>query len=635
MNKGLKRKLSWFMTANKCPYSGLAITHPESFASSDSGSNFYVDIARLSRNILLVKAHGYVSSFAESEMQAFIDSFISRHIGAENRFIYLEDYSNLTGGDAESRKKYIAYFNSKDLLITAIIYHLPPIYKISFNLMKKLHLYAARAHAVSTYEQAINLALKQINTDHLSPGKNQNITVLAENTANRHAVTNVLSRLSEFFSGIYEKSKKTNIFFTQKAKQRLAQEYSEALIQYIATIDWRTPGLHTPINLVGGDASSKKIFDAIGFIKSEVDTLMEERDTAEAVLRESETRYRLLVEHAKAGFMEYDYITNQITSVNDELIHMTGYSEAELLGKAPLKLLTEESRKIFLKRLSQIQSGEPISQDIVYQGVTKSNEVRWWLLNSNVTYHQNAPEKAYAVLTDITILKQTEKQLLEYQEKLKRLSIRLSMIEEDQRRSMASHLHETIGQELFVMQLQLNTFEKSLDNPELLSSLTQINKQLLKIIRETKNLTFELSPPVLYDFGFEEALKALSETIKSKHSVHVQTFFEGEMDSFDDEIKIIVYRNIKELLHNCVKHSNAENITMHLIHSQFGLNIELHDDGIGFDAADFINETDTHDGFGLFDIREKLNHLGGQLIIDSAPGLGTSISMQIPLHVFN
>ena len=237
------------------------------------------------------------------------------------------------------------------------------------------------------------------------------------------------------------------------------------------------------------------------------------------------------------------------------------------------------------------------------------------------------------VLTDITRLKDTENKLLDYQVKLKQLSIRLSMIEEDQRRSMASHLHETIGQELFVMQLKLNAFEKMIDNPSLLEAMNQIKSQLVKIIKETKNLTFDLSPPVLYDFGFQEALIALAETIKAKHNICVKAFFEGEMDGFADEIKVILYRNIKELIHNAVKHAAANNITIRLTRSSTGLNVELSDDGVGFDAANYIDETASHEGFGLFDIREKLNHLDGGLTIDSTPGHGTTVRMRVPIQL--
>jgi len=634
MSNKQSKKPAWFMSTDRCAHSGLALTHPEEFVSSYPESNFHANFVKLGNNMLMQKSYGYADSPSESELIAFIDGFIAKHFKSESRIVYIEDYSGLTGVAAESRKKFITYFKNNDFVIGMVLYQLPPIFKISFNLAKKLHITAAKAHAVYTYEQAFDLAKRIIDQGSDSHISDDNQSVGVPGNENRLPEA-VRSGIFGFFSRLFAKLKAGGLFFTQKARQNLAQKYSEELIKYIAAIDWRTPGLHPAGNLLSDDIGSKKVFDAISFVKSEVDLLMEERGTAEAVIKESEARYRLLLKHAKAGFLEYDYVTDRIISVNDEFIQMTGYPEHELLEMAPLKLLTPESQKIFINRLNQLQSGEPISQDIVYQGFTKNNDIRWWLLNSNVIFEKNRPVGANVVLTDITKLKHTEKQLLEYQEKLKRLSIRLSMIEEDQRRSMASHLHETIGQELFVLQLQLNTFEKSIDNPELLSSLTKIKKQLLKIIKETKSLTFDLSPPVLYDFGFEEALKALAEMIESKHDIHVETCFEGEMDAFEDEIKVILYRNVKELLHNSVKHAVAENIIMRLKGSPSGLNVELRDDGVGFDADHYINDTAAHEGLGLFDIKEKLNHLGGRLTIDSKPGQGTSICMRVPLNLKN
>lgn len=623
------------MSADQCHYSGLLITHPEAFVCSTPRIGFHADIAKLGNNIMFVKSYGYVTSSAESELLAFFDDFISRHFKDEKGIIYIEDYADITGGDAGSRKKYISYFKNNDIFIAVILYNLPPIYKISFNLTKKLNIYASRAHAVNTYEQAIDLALKLAGQNNPSYNKDHDKTVLTPDIDNRSVDTADGSGLLGFIARIFAKLKEMNIFFTKKAKQQLIDQYSEELLKYIASIDWQKPGIQPAEKILYDDVSSKKVFDAISFIKSEIDMLMAERAESEAILQESEAKYRLLVEHAKAGFVEYNYFTNRITSVNDEFINMSGYSEQELLGKSPVELLTKESQKIFMKRLAQIISGKSISSDIVYQGVTKNNDIRWWLLNSNIIYQNNRPAIGNTVISDITTLKNAENQLLEYQEKLKRLSIRLSMSEEDQRRSMASHLHETIGQELFVMQMQLKAFEKSIDNPTLLPPLKQVGEQLLKIIKETKNLTFDLSPPVLYDFGFQEALKTLADTIKLKHNIHVRTYFEGEMDAFEDEIKIILYRNIKELIHNTVKHADALNISISLKNSETGLSVELTDDGVGFDAAKYNNEISSFDGFGLFDIKEKLNHLGGSLIIDSAPGKGTSISMQVPLQIQN
>ena len=414
MKKSQNKQPAWFMSTNQCAYSGLAITHPKAFVSSDPQSDFHADFVKLGDNMLLQRSYGYADSEAESEFLVFMDDFIEKYFKSESRIVYIEDYAFLTGVAAESRKKFIAYFINNDFVIGMVLYQLSYIFKISFNLAKKFHIAAAKGHAVNTYEQAVDLAKKLIAQNNTSFNADDSQPALIPGIADRTSDTSATSTRFGFFHRIFARLKCGNIFFTQKACRRLAEQYSEEIIKYIATIDWQVPGMPPADNAIEDDLSSKKVFDAIGFVKSEIDSLLEERDAAGAVLRESEARYRLLVKHAKAGFLEYDYITNQITSVNEELIQMTGYPEAELLGMAPIKLLTGDSQKKFLRRLSQIQSGESISQDIVYQFSKKNGGIRWVLLNSNITYQDNQPVRASVVITDISNLKHTENQLLEY-----------------------------------------------------------------------------------------------------------------------------------------------------------------------------------------------------------------------------
>jgi len=631
MGVTLNKKPAWFMLTDRCSYSGLPITHPESVVCSDPGSDFRADMVKLGDRILLVKSFGYASTLAESEFLAFIDDFISRHYKSESGIAFIEDYAAITGGDAESRKKYITYFSNNHFIIAGILYNLPPIYRLSVSLAKKLHLYASRAHAVHTYDQAVALALKLIDQKNASNNTDYDKTVSASETGILPADTGIGSRLFGLFHRILIKLERGVAFFTKKAKRRLLNQYSEKLISYIASIDWQKPGIQPPENILYDDFSSKKVFDAISFVKSEIDTLMEERAAAEAVLRESEAKYRLLVEHAKAGFLEFDYNSHRILSVNDELVKCSGYSAEELLAMDPMDLFTEESQKVFSERLRQLLAGENISQEAIYECITKNKEVRWWMLHSDVKYRDGRPDRANVVTTDVTHLKETESRLLEYQEKLKRLSIRLSMVEEEQRRNMASHLHETIGQELFVLLMQLSAFEKSAANSAFLPSLQKMKAQLLTIIKETKALTFDLSPPVLYDLGFQEALEKLAKTVEEKHNIRVHTYFEGGSDAIKNEIKVILYRNLKELIHNTVKHAMAKNITICFKNSPTGFCVELRDDGIGFDAANYKTRKSPDDGFGLFDIKEKLNYLSGQLTIDSTASQGTTVTMEVPL----
>lgn len=620
-----KNRSAWFMSATKCPVTGLALSCQETLVPRSTENLLRLEIVKIGDRILLIKGQGYVDSQAESEFVSFVDAFAQRRFPVGEKIIFMEDYAAITGSDSGARKQYIAYFANQKNMLAGIIFNVSSMMKISFNLFKKLHPAGFKAHAAATYAEAMALAMKFLEPE----GRLERPESSARVGHGEKAVEKALKPpdLGERISEALETGKKA---WMKNSRQGLARRFSDDLIRYISSIDWRAPGVPLPESILDDDVSAAKVFDAISFVKSEIDSLLEERARAEAVLRESEARERLLIQHARAGFMIYDFAGDRIIRVNDSLIQMTGYSEAELLTMTVADLMTEAGRMLFDTRRKDILAGRPVSPNVEYEGRKKNGDIWWCLLNAVISYEGGRAGNANVVVTDITHLKDAENKLLEYQRKLKGLAVRLSMAEEDQRRNMASRLHEIIGQELFVLLLQLDRFEKKLALPDKIPAVHQMRDQVLKIIRETKDLTFDLSPPALYDFGFREALEALSRTVSSRHGISVTTDFKGEMDAIADEIKIIVYRCLKELIHNTVKHARAGNIHIRLENNSAGFQVAYRDDGIGFDADEAAPGPRVREGFGLFDIREKMGHLGGDLVIDSRPGEGVAIRMAIP-----
>ena len=100
-----------------------------------------------------------------------------------------------------------------------------------------------------------------------------------------------------------------------------------------------------------------------------------------------------------------------------------------------------------------------------------------------------------------------------------------------------------------------------------------------------------------------------------------------------DEVKVLLYRCVRELLLNAVKHSEAENINVSLLRSSSDIYIKVEDDGKGFDVSILENSSTKRKGFGIFSIRERLNHIGGSLKIESAKGQGTKAVLIAPLDI--
>jgi signal transduction histidine kinase len=99
-----------------------------------------------------------------------------------------------------------------------------------------------------------------------------------------------------------------------------------------------------------------------------------------------------------------------------------------------------------------------------------------------------------------------------------------------------------------------------------------------------------------------------------------------------EDVKIILYRSVSELLNNAVKHAQAQHVAVSIKHRKGQVQITVEDDGVGFDTAQLDGIAATERGFGLFSIKERLHYLGGSIVIKSAPRKGTRIKLLVPLQ---
>ena len=150
-------------------------------------------------------------------------------------------------------------------------------------------------------------------------------------------------------------------------------------------------------------------------------------------------------------------------------------------------------------------------------------------------------------------------------------------------------------------------------------------------IQSARTVTFEISPPVLYDLGLEAAVQWLCRQFQKKHGLRVEIASEGSGPRLPDDIQIMVFRSVQELLLNAVKHAHGTLVSVHLTRLPEALRVEVRDDGRGFDAARENPAAEDHGGFGLFSIRERLRVLGGTLGISSSPGRGALFTLDVPL----
>jgi signal transduction histidine kinase len=208
----------------------------------------------------------------------------------------------------------------------------------------------------------------------------------------------------------------------------------------------------------------------------------------------------------------------------------------------------------------------------------------------------------------------------------------LTLAEEHERRRLATELHDRISQSLVISKIKLEALRKCGYGEKLDKAIEEVCNSIGQTIQHTRTLTFDLGSPVLYELGFEMAVSEwLTSQIQEKHGLAVEFEDDGRPKPLEDDVRVLLFRDVRELLINVVKHAGAHKVKVSIRKLGNRISVTVEDDGAGFDPAETISMAAKRGEFGLFSIRERLEDLGGHLQIDSAPGQGCKVTMTAPL----
>ncbi|MFW6372237.1 MAG: CHASE4 domain-containing protein [Thermodesulfobacteriota bacterium] len=214
---------------------------------------------------------------------------------------------------------------------------------------------------------------------------------------------------------------------------------------------------------------------------------------------------------------------------------------------------------------------------------------------------------------------------------LRAISSQLLLTEERERRRIAMELHDRIGQTLAIIKMKLGMLVQSQPSGGRSSEIETVQELFDQVIQDARTLTFEISPPVLYELGLEAAVRWLAGQLGEQHGMRILVHDDGRPKPVAEDVRVLVFLAVRELLFNAVKHSEAEQVDVYVQREEDNLRVEVHDDGIGFDVSQVSVRMNQDVGFGLFSIRERLVPLGGRFEIDSEPGEGTHVTLSTPL----
>lgn len=346
----------------------------------------------------------------------------------------------------------------------------------------------------------------------------------------------------------------------------------------------------------------------------------------ERALRQSEEAFRKLFEENPIGIVLAN-LDFSITRVNNAFCAMLGFSEGELMGRK-LSALPNSPGGWHGHEMQRLLRGEIRSFQVDAMLATKRGQMVWAHLTTSLLRDaEHMPFQLFQMVENIQDRKSSEEQVLAYQEQLQSLAADLSLSEERERRRIATNLHDRIGQSLAFARLKLAGMAQER------MELKPVQELIEQAIVDTRSLTFELSPPVLYELGLVAALEWLTRKIHEEHGIQTRFHDDGQPKPLHENFRVVLFQAVRELLVNVVKHARATHAQVLLRRDGDALRIIIEDDGIGFEVAKIKMETPR--SFGLFNVRERVEYLGGRVKIRSENKRGTRVTLIAPLQMEN
>lgn len=352
-----------------------------------------------------------------------------------------------------------------------------------------------------------------------------------------------------------------------------------------------------------------------------------ERIQAEQQVRDSEERLKAFMESATDFFSIWDSNLNLLhTTVRQvKTFFPTGTEKEDLMGKNIIELAPNvKETGQYYNYLRVIETGKPFSiEETVPDPMFGDHHLSLKAFKVG--------EGMGLVLTDITERKKAKEELQRYSERLRAMAARLSSAEEEERRHLAQELHDQVGQYLTALSINLSRAGTQLSDESAAPVLSILNdsqsivEQMSEVIR---NIMANLRPPVIEDYGLVAAIRWYAGRFTKRTGIDVTVEGEEPSPRLSSPYESALYRVAQEVFTNIAKHAQATRVSVNVAVEGEKVRLLITDDGIGFDTKE-VDMSNGQQGWGLVIMSERVRSMGGSFNIESRPGHGTRVTVEV------
>ena len=356
-----------------------------------------------------------------------------------------------------------------------------------------------------------------------------------------------------------------------------------------------------------------------------------ERRMAEEAARKKDESLAEAQRIAHMGNWHWNIETNEL-AWSDEVYRIFGLLPQEFGATYDsfLEFVHPGDREAVKEAVTRSLADPSIPYGIEHRVVRPDHSERIVHERGEVTFDDGGrPIRMIGTVQDITERKRAEELIQRSQEELRRLSVQLLSVQEEERKRIARELHDGIGQSLsamkFLLENRLHWMEKNFPSGSL-RDLESMVPMIQNAIEEVRRIQSDLRPPILDDLGILATISWFCREYQGIYgSIRVQRQLEVEEDEVPPPLKTVIYRVLQEAMNNVAKHSQATKILLSLRKVDDCLELVIQDNGVGVELDRIISRKSEKYGFGLSSMRERTELSGGFFSVQSGKGKGTTI----------